>query len=121
MQLYGSMGEYSQAVSAAADFPLALNNSEQCMVTLGRVYLSQNDYPAALQWFDAALARNSDLPEAQYFKAVAHLRGTPGDPDKAITAARIAKKAEYPGAEELLKESEEAAMPNSKNEIRSLE
>src|SRR5271168_4753774 len=58
MQLYGSMGEYTQAVSAAADFPQALNNSEQCMVTLGRVYLSQDDHPAALQWLDAALARN---------------------------------------------------------------
>jgi tetratricopeptide (TPR) repeat protein len=109
MQLYGSLGEYKQAVSAAADFPQALNNSEQCMVTLGRVYLSVDDYAAALQWLDAALARNADLPEAQYYKAVAHLRGTPGDPEKAIAAARVARKADYPGAEELLSEIEAKA------------
>jgi tetratricopeptide (TPR) repeat protein len=106
MQLYASMGEFSQAVSAAADFPQALHSSEQAMSTLGRVYLSQNDYPAALQWFDAALARNADWAEAQYFKALAHLRSTPSDPQKAVAAARVARKADYPGAEELLKEAE---------------
>jgi tetratricopeptide (TPR) repeat protein len=113
MQLYASMGEYSQAISAAADFPLALNNSEQCMCTLGRVYLSQNDFAAAIQWFDAALARNPDLAEAHYFKAMAHLRGSPSDPQKAIASARAARKADYPGAEELLKEAEAAAAANT--------
>jgi tetratricopeptide (TPR) repeat protein len=118
MQLYGSLGEYKQAVSAAADFPVALNNSEQCMVTLGRVYVSQNDYAAALRWFDAALARNPDLPEAQFYKAVAHLRGTPSDPAKAIAAARMARKADYPGAGELIAEAEGGDAANSKNELK---
>jgi tetratricopeptide (TPR) repeat protein len=106
MQLYGSIGEHTQAISAAKNFPEALNSSEQCMSTLGRVYLSQNDYNAALKWFDSALARNPDLAEAQYFKAVAHLRGSPSDPQKAINSARAAKKSDYPGADELLKEAE---------------
>jgi tetratricopeptide (TPR) repeat protein len=119
MQLYGSLTEYQQAVSAAADFPQALNNSEQCMVTLGRVYVSMKDYSTALQWLDAALARNIDFPEAQYFKAVAHLHGTPSDPEKAIAAARIARKAEYPGAEALIAEAEAVGNPN--DEIQSLE
>jgi tetratricopeptide (TPR) repeat protein len=107
MQLYASIGEYPQAISAALNFPQALNNSEQCMSTLGRVYLSQNDYTTALQWLDSALARNPDLAEAQYFKASAHLRGSPSDLPRAITAARAAKKADYPGADDLLKEAEE--------------
>jgi len=119
MQLYGLMGEFSQAISAAADFPQALNNSEQCMVTLGRAYLSQSDFEAALQWLDAALARNSDLPEAQYFKAIAHLNVKPANLEKAVAAAKIARKAEYPGAEELLAQVEAAG--NSKNDIRSIE
>ena len=107
MQMYAAMAEYSQAISAAADFPQALNNSEQCMSTLGRVYLSQNDHATAIQWFDAALARNPDIAEAWYFKAMACLHANPPDPEKAITCARAARKAEYPGAEELLAEAEE--------------
>ncbi len=107
MQLYGSIGEYSQAVSAAADFPQALNSSEQCMCTLGRIYISQNDFAAALQWLDHALARNPEMGEAQYFKAMALLRGTPGDPQKAVGCARAAKKSNFPGADELLKEAQE--------------
>ena len=107
MQLYASIGEFKQAVSAAADFPQALNASEQCMSTLARVYLSQDNYAAAMQWLDTALARNADLSEAQYYKAVAFLRRSPGDPAKAIPFARSAKKADYPGAEELLKEAQE--------------
>jgi tetratricopeptide (TPR) repeat protein len=107
MQLYASIGEYSQAVSAAADFPQALNASEQCMATLARVYISQDEYSVAMQWLDQALARDPDLPEAQYYKAVALLRRTPGDARKAIPFARAAKKADYPGADELLKEAEE--------------
>jgi tetratricopeptide (TPR) repeat protein len=112
MQLYASIGEFAQAVSVAADFSHALNNSEQCMVTLGKVYLSQKDYPAALQWLDAALARNSELPEAQYSKALALLRSSPSEARKAIGFARAAKKADYPGAEELLKEAEEQLTVN---------
>jgi len=110
MQLYASMGEYTQAASAAAEFPQAVNNSEQCMTTLGRVYLAQDEFAAALQWFDAALARNPDLGEAVFYKGVAHLRITPADPQKAAAAARAAKKLDYPGAEELLAEAETAAM-----------
>ncbi len=119
MQLYGSLGEYSQAVSAAADFPQALNNSEQCMVTLARVYLSQNEHAAALQWLDSALARNADLPEAYYFKAVAHLRGTPSDPDKALAAAKQARKGEYPGAGELIQEIEALQSADDKFELQN--
>ena len=107
MQMYAAMGEYSQAVSAAADFPHALNSSEQCMSTLGRVYLSQNNHKTAIQWFDAALARNFDIAEAWYFKSQAYLHGDPIDLEKAITCARTARKMEYPGAEELLAEAEE--------------
>jgi tetratricopeptide (TPR) repeat protein len=114
MQLYASMGEYTQAVSAAADFPDALNNSEQCMCTLGRVYLLQNDFSAAIQWLDSALGRNPDLAEAHYFKALAHLRSSPSDPIKAIVSARAAKKLDYPGAEELLKEAEEQTAIDAK-------
>jgi tetratricopeptide (TPR) repeat protein len=108
MQLYASMGEYSQATSAAAEFPNALNNSEQCMTTLGRIYLALGEQSVALQWLDAALARNADSAEAQYYKAVAHLRGSPPDPAKAIAAARAAKKGDYPGSDELVKEAEGA-------------
>jgi tetratricopeptide (TPR) repeat protein len=113
MQLYASMGEYSQAISAAADFPVALNSSEQCMSTLGRVYLSQGDHTGAIKWFDSALARNPDLAEAHYFKALAHLRCSPSNPKKAISSAKIAKKLDYPGAEELLKEAEGLMADNS--------
>jgi tetratricopeptide (TPR) repeat protein len=109
MQLYASMGEYSQAASAAAEFPQAVNSSEQCMTTLGRVYLAQGEFAGALQWFDAALVRNPDLGEAVFHKAVAHLKANPTDVQKAVTAARAAKKLDYPGAEELLAEAEAAA------------
>jgi tetratricopeptide (TPR) repeat protein len=106
MQLYALMGEYSQAASAAAEYPQAVNNSEQCMTTLGRVYLAQDEYAAALQWLDAALTHDPDLAEAQYFKAVAHLKTTPPDAAKAAAAARAAKKLDYPGADEVLSEAE---------------
>jgi tetratricopeptide (TPR) repeat protein len=109
MQLYASMGEYTQAASAAAEFPQAVNNSEQCMTTLGRVYLAQDEFTAALQWFDAALARNPNLGEAVFHKGVAHLRTKPADTQKAVIAARAAKKLDYPGAEELLVEAETVA------------
>jgi tetratricopeptide (TPR) repeat protein len=69
MTMYAHMGEYDQAISAARDFPQALNNSEQCMTTLGRVYLARNNFPEAIQWFDAATTRNETLGEAHYYKA----------------------------------------------------
>ena len=47
MQLYAGLREYEQAISAAGQFPQALHNSEQCMTTLGRVYLATNQFPEA--------------------------------------------------------------------------
>src|SRR4051812_7664084 len=79
MLLYASMNEFNQAISAANEFPEALNASEQCMSTLGRVYLAAERRPEAIRWFDAALARNSGLGEAHYYRAVAHLTNTPPD------------------------------------------
>src|SRR5438105_526450 len=40
MLMYAGMNEYDQAISAARDFPDALNSSEQCMTTLGRGLLA---------------------------------------------------------------------------------
>ena len=107
MLMYASMNELDQAVSAAAQFPQALNSSEQCMTTLGRVYLAQNHHDDALQWFTAAVQRNEQLGEAQYYKAVAHLLTTPPDYAAAIAAARAARSAAYPNADALLREAEE--------------
>jgi tetratricopeptide (TPR) repeat protein len=106
MQLYAQMNELDSALSAAADFPTALNSSEQCMTTLGRVYLAKNQYEAALQWLDAAVARNPQFAEAYYYKATAHLRATPCEAQKAAIAARTARNAGYPNAEELLRQAE---------------
>ena len=106
MLLYASLNDFNAAISAAGEFPDALNNSEQCMTTLGRVYLAQNRHAEALQWFDSAVARNPSLGEAQYYKALAHLLKTPPDPDQAITAARAARAAGHPNSEALLKEAE---------------
>jgi tetratricopeptide (TPR) repeat protein len=107
MQLYASLGEFDQAISAAAEFPQALNASEQCMSTLGRVYLAKQEHAEAIKWFDAAIARNSSQGEAHYYKAAAYLTATPPEPDKAVAAARAARKAGYPNADELLREAEE--------------
>jgi tetratricopeptide (TPR) repeat protein len=109
MTMYASMKEYDQAISAAADFPQALHNSEQCMTTLGRVYLAKNDLDNALQWFDAATNRNAHLGEAQYYKAVAHLMRTPPAADKAVAAARAARSAGYSNADALLRDAEAKA------------
>jgi tetratricopeptide (TPR) repeat protein len=106
MMMYGSMKEYDQAIGAAADFPQALHNSEQCMTTLARVYLAKNDLDNALKWFDAAVTRNAQLGEAHYYKAVTHLMRTPPETERAIQHARAARKAGYPNADALLKEAE---------------
>ncbi len=106
MMLYAGMNEFDQAISAARDFPLALNASEQCMTTLGRVYLAMDQQEQAIQWFDAAIARNPMLADAQYFKAVAHFGQTPQDLVKAQTAARAAKIGDHPNAELLLRDIE---------------
>lgn len=109
MMMYASMKEFDQAISAAGQFPQALHNSEQCMSTLGRVYLGKNDYSSALQWLNVAVERNPYLGEAQYYKAVAHLLSSPPDYPAAITAARAARSAGYPNAEALLHEAESKA------------
>jgi len=106
MMLYAGMNEFDQAISAARDFPQALQNSEQCMTTLGRVYLAMDQQDNAIQWFDSAIARNPMLAEAQYFKAVAHFGKTPPDLEKAQAAARAARIGEHPNAELLLRDIE---------------
>lgn len=109
MKLYGQMKEYDQAISAAAEFPAALHNSEQCMTTLGRIYLARNQFADALKWFEAAVERNPYLGEAQYYNGLAHLLTTPPDYQSAIAAARAARAAGYPQAESLLREAEQKA------------
>ena len=54
MGVYASMQEYDQAIAAAEQFPQALESSEQCMVTLGRLYLAKDDHAEAIRWFDRA-------------------------------------------------------------------
>ena len=106
MLMYAGMNEFSQAISAANEFPEALNSSEQCMSTLGRIYLASEQRPQAIHWFDQALARNASLGEAHYYKAVAHLTNTPPDYGAAVTAARQARNANFPNADALLREAE---------------
>jgi tetratricopeptide (TPR) repeat protein len=109
MQMYAGMNEFDQAISAARDFPDALRNSEQCMATLGRVLLAAGRGGEALPWFDAAIARNPQFGEAQYHKAVACLSAHPPRVDDAVAAARAARNAGYPRADQLLKEAEAKA------------
>jgi len=109
MLMYAGMNDYRQAISAAHDFPEALNASEQCMSTLGRVYLASEEREQAIKWFEAALARNPQLGEAHYYKGVAYLTGQPADYQRAVASARAARNADYPGAEELLREAESRA------------
>jgi tetratricopeptide (TPR) repeat protein len=109
MKMYATMQAYDQAIAAASDFPQALHNSEQCMTTLGRVYLAQNKFNEATQWLAAAVDRNPQLGEAQYYKALAHLMSTPPDYPAAITAARAARSTGYPQAEALLRQAEAKA------------
>jgi tetratricopeptide (TPR) repeat protein len=106
MLMYAGMNEFSQAISAANDFPEALNSSEQCMSTLGRVYLAAEQRGPAIKWFDAALARNPALGEAHYHKAVAHLTNTPPDYSAAAASARQARNAGYPNSDALVREAE---------------
>jgi tetratricopeptide (TPR) repeat protein len=101
MGQYAAIGEYDQAIAAARDFPQALQASEQCMVTLGRVHLAKNNHLEAVRCFDQAIARNPSLGEAHYFKAVAHLTSTPPDKDRAAASARLAKSHGYADADQL--------------------
>jgi tetratricopeptide (TPR) repeat protein len=106
MLMYAGMNEFSQAISAGNEFPEALNASEQCMSTLGRVYLASEQRAQAIHWFDQALARNASLGEAHYYKAVAHLTNTPPDYGAAVASARQARNANFPNADALLREAE---------------
>jgi tetratricopeptide (TPR) repeat protein len=106
MLLYFQLGEFDQAVSAAREFPDALNASEQCMTTLGRVLMEQKKQAEAIQWFDVAIARNPMLGEAAYCKAVALMSLMPPDLAGAEAAARSARTAGVPEAEALLREIE---------------
>jgi tetratricopeptide (TPR) repeat protein len=107
MMLYAGMNEFDQAISAARDFPKALEASEQCMTTLGRVYLAMDQQDEAIKWFDQAIARNPMVAEAQYFKAVSHFGQSPPDLVKAQAAARAARIGEHPNAELLLRDIEQ--------------
>lgn len=109
MMMYATMKEYEQAASAARDFPQALQASEQCMATLGRVYLGMNRHEDALRWFDEATARNPQLGEAQYYKALTHLLTDPPQLERAIAAARAARSAGFPNADALLRDAESRA------------
>jgi tetratricopeptide (TPR) repeat protein len=109
MTTYAGMQEYDQAISSANQFRDALYSSEQCMAMLGRVFLAKNDPAQAVQWFDAAISRNPQYGEAHYYKAIAYLLATPPEPDKAAAAARAARGAGYPGAEDVLRDAEARA------------
>jgi tetratricopeptide (TPR) repeat protein len=106
MTLYASMNDFDQAISAARQFPQALENSEQAMVTLGRVYLAKNENTEAIRWFDQAIARNETLGEAHYYKGVAHLTAAMPAYAAAVAAARAARSNGFPGADQLLREAE---------------
>ena len=107
--LYLQIGELGQAVSAAKEFPEALNSSEQCMTTLGRILMEQGQHEAAIKWFDVAIARNPMLGEAAYCKAVALMHFKPPDLTGAAAAARSARTAGMPQADALLKDIENRA------------
>jgi tetratricopeptide (TPR) repeat protein len=106
MTLYASLNAFDEAISAARQFPQALDNSEQAMVTLGRVYLAKQENTQAIRLFDQAIARNEALGEAHYYRGVAHLTAATPDYAQAAAAARQARVHGYPGAEQLLREAE---------------
>ncbi len=115
MLMYAGMNEYDQAISAARDFPDALNSSEQCMTTLGRVLVAAGRTAEAIPWFDAATTRNPQLGEAHYQKALACLTATPPLIQQAIASARAARSAGYPRADQLLREAEAKAREGEKD------
>ena len=106
MTLYATLNDFDGAISAARQFPQALESSEQCMVTLGRVYLAKQENREAVRLFEQAIARNETLAEAHYYKGVAHLTAATPDYAQAAAAARQARVHGYPGAEQLLREAE---------------
>jgi len=106
MTLYATMEDYDQAISAARQFPQALESSEQAMVTLGRVFMAKNESTEAIRYFDQAIARNQALGEAYYYKGIAHLTAAAPDFAQAAAAARAARANGFPGADQLLREAE---------------
>jgi tetratricopeptide (TPR) repeat protein len=106
MSLYAGMNEFDEAISAARTFPAALDASEQCMTTLGRVYLAMGRHAEAVAWFDKAIERNGMCADAQYFKALALSTQPVPDLSAAQTAARHARTAGHPNADLLLRDIE---------------
>lgn len=104
LEQYLQLQEYDQAISAANEFQQALHNSEQCMTTLGRVYLARKQPDEAIKWFDAAIGRNPMLGEASYCKALALMGQSPPDLAGAATAARSARSSGMQAADALLRE-----------------
>jgi tetratricopeptide (TPR) repeat protein len=100
MQLHASMDEFDSALSAAAEFPKALNASEQCMVTLARIYIAKTLDDDAIKWLDAAVARNNAMGDAHYYRAVSLMNL--GRTEEAIQSCRAARSAGFPDAESLL-------------------
>ncbi len=109
MTLYLSIGEPAQAVGAAADFPDALNASEQCMTTLGRAYLAAGAAAEAIGWLDSAVARDPAAGEARFQRATAYLSLTPPQAEPAAADAWVARNAGHPGAAEVLRRAEALA------------
>ena len=107
MALYAGMNDFDEAISAANTFPAALDSSEQCMTTLGRVYLAMGRHDDAVSWFDKAIARNAFYGDAQYFKAVALSSRVPPELEAAQAAARAARGAGHPSADMLLRDIEQ--------------
>ena len=107
MNYYAGMNEFDQAISAARDFPDALNSSEQCQCTLGRVYLAANQHAKALASLDAAIARNANYADAFYYKAITCMEMTPPDLTAAQSAARSARNNDHPRANDLLRAIEQ--------------
>ena len=74
MSVYAGMNEFDEAVSAAKMFPAALDSSEQCMTTLGRVYLAKGDYAEAVAWFGV-----SALPTVVFAEKLSLVGAVPAD------------------------------------------
>ena len=103
----------NQAVSAANEFPDALNASEQCMTTLGRILMEQKQPAVAIKWFDAAIAESRCWARPSYCKAVALMGMTPPDLAGAGAAARAARSAGLAEAEGFFANSKNAPGPYS--------
>ncbi len=106
MEMYAEMDEYGEAIAAARHFPTALQNSQQCVTTLGRIYLANRQPAEALQCLDAALAKAPSLGEAHYLKALAYLNSDPPNTNAAMAAARLARNCGVADAAAVLQQIE---------------